>query len=158
MVLDGDRWRRARPGDGAAEALLDLLASVDDSTTLGDFTMRSWTSLPASGERAVGVDQTNESVIVGDAAVVKWATHLQEGPHPAPQRIGVLRDAGFRGCRRRGAWSRGARRAARRPWSPASTSIVAGAVDGWTWAVDLITAAALSRSYDGLVAAATDVG
>jgi hypothetical protein len=36
-------------------------------------------------------------VIVGDAAVVKWATHLQEGPHPAPRRIAVLREAGFGG-------------------------------------------------------------
>jgi len=61
-----------------------LLGRVEDSTTLGDFTIRSWTSLPARGERAVGVDQTNESVIVGDVAVVKRATHLQEGPHPAP--------------------------------------------------------------------------
>ena len=49
------------------------------------------------GERPVGVDQTNESVIVGDAAVVKWATHLQDGPHPAPRRIGMLREAGFGG-------------------------------------------------------------
>lgn len=158
MVLDGHRWRRAGPGDGVAEALLDLLASVDDSTTLGDFTIRSWTSQSASGERSVGVDQTNESVIVGDAAVVKWATHLQEGPHPAPLRIGVLRDAGFRGMPT--PWGL----VTWRPPGSAETLVagvdefVAGAVDGWTWAVDLITAAALSRSYDGLVAAATDVG
>ena len=158
MVLDGGRWRRARPGDGVAEALLELLARVDYSATLGDFTIRSWTSLPARGERSVGVDQTNESVIVGDVAVVKWATHLQEGPHPAPLRISVLRDAGFRGMPT--PWGLVT-------WHPPGgpETLVAGvdefivdAVDGWTWAVDLITEAALSRSYDGLVAATADVG
>ena len=88
----------------------------------------------------MGVDQTNESVVVGDVAVVKWATHLQEGPHPAPRRIAMLRDAGFTGMPA--------------PWglvtwrSPSGAeTLVAnvdeylpGAVDGWTWAVDLITA------------------
>ncbi|MGY4647146.1 hypothetical protein [Mycobacterium sp. URHB0021] len=158
MVLDGGRWRRARPGDGVAEALLDFLGRVEDSTTLGDFTIRSWTSLPARGERAVGVDQTNESVIVGDVAVVKWATHLQEGPHPAPLRIGVLRDAGFLGMP--APWGLVT-------WHPPGgpETLVAGvdefiadAVDGWTWAVDLITEAALSRSYVALDAATADVG
>ena len=102
MVRDADGlWRRARPGDGVAEALLGLLARMRIETQ-GCFTIQSWAQRTASGERAIGVDQTNESVIVGDAAVVKWATHLQEGPHPAPRRIGVLRDAGFSACRPRG--------------------------------------------------------
>jgi maltokinase len=97
MVRDGSaEWRRARPGDGVAEALLTLLATVDQSRQ-GNFIMRSWVRRAAVGERPVGVDQTNESVIVGDAAVVKWATHMQDGPHPAPQRISVLRDAGITG-------------------------------------------------------------
>ena len=114
-------------------------------STRGRFTVRSWAERTATGERPVGVDQTNESVIVGDAAVVKWATHLQDGPHPAPRRISVLRDAGFAGM----------------PtplglvtWQPAdgAETLVAsvdeylpGAVDGWTWAVDLITDAARDR-------------
>jgi maltokinase len=142
MVRDGSaEWRRARPGDGVAEALLTLLATVDQSRQ-GNFIMRSWVRRAAVGERPVGVDQTNESVIVGDAAVVKWATHMQDGPHPAPQRISVLRDAGFTGMPT--------------PWghvtwhAPDGTETVVasvdeyipGAVDGWTWAVDVITAAA----------------
>ncbi|OBF36296.1 aminoglycoside phosphotransferase [Mycobacterium sp. ACS1612] len=142
MVRDGSgRWRRAHPGDGAAEALLALLSTVDESR-IGDFSVRSWVRCGAVAERSVGVDQTNESVIVGDAAVVKWATHLQQGPHPAPHRISVLRDAGFDGMPA--------------PWgvvtwrAPDGTeTLVANvdeylpdAVDGWTWAVDLLTQAA----------------
>ena len=99
----------------------------------------------ASGERAVDVDQTNESVIVGDAAVVKWATHLQEGPHPAPRRIAVLREAGFAGMPT--PWGL----VTWRPADGAETLVASvdeylpGAVDGWTWAVDLITDAARKR-------------
>jgi len=120
---------------------LTLLATVDESR-IGNFAVRSWLRRTAVGERPVGVDQTNESVIVGGAAVVKWATHLQQGPHPAPHRISVLRDAGFDGMPA--------------PWglvtwrAPDGTeTLVAnvdeylpGAVDGWTWAVDLLTEAA----------------
>jgi maltokinase len=169
IVTDGDglaavpemrdvnrRWRRARAGDGVAEALLDLLSR--GSTTRGAFTVQSWTSRIACGERAVGVDQTNESVIVGDVAVVKWATHLQDGPHPAPRRINVLRNARFGGMPT--------------PWglvtwkaADGAETLVAnvddylpGAVDGWTWAVDLITVAAGDRDPAPFTAATADVG
>jgi maltokinase len=143
VVGDGaEEWRRARPGDGVAEALLTLLSTVNESRRVGNFTVRSWTRRQPVGERAVGVDQTNESVIVGDAAVVKWATHLQEGPHPAPHRISVLRAAGFTGMP--APWGL----VTWRPPGGAETlaanvdEYVPGAVDGWTWAVDLITEAA----------------
>lgn len=147
---------RARPGDGAAEALLTVLARR--SKDQGRFTIHSWSTRTATGERAIGVDQTNESVIVGATAVVKWATHLEAGPHPAPHRITTLREAGFTGMPT--------------PWglitwrSPdGDETLVAsvdeylpGAVDGWTWAVELITRAVLARDPGPVVEAATAVG
>ena len=157
IVVDDDRrrsslpmvrrhgWRRAVPGDGASEALLDLLAAQPGAHRIGRFTVQSWATRSARTERSVGVDQTNESVIVGDAAVVKWATHLQEGPHPAPRRVSVLREAGFAGMP--APWGLVT-------WAPPreSETVVAyvddyvpGAVDGWTWAVDSVTAAAQAR-------------
>jgi maltokinase len=72
-------WRRARSGDGVAEALLELLARQSGPITRGRFMIQSWVKRTALGEKAIDVDQTNESVIVGDSAVVKWAAHLQEG-------------------------------------------------------------------------------
>ncbi len=159
MVLGpaGDR-RRARPGDGAAEALIATLAGVDGAVSRGRFTLRSWTKRTAVGERPVGVDQTNESVIVGDAAVVKWSRRLHPGPHPAPRRIAVLRARGFAGMPQ--------------PWGQLTwrapdgcETLVAsvdeylpGAADGWTWAVDAFTAAARARGREPAVSAATDVG
>ncbi|MGY4710688.1 glucosamine kinase [Mycolicibacterium sp. CBM1] len=154
----GGTWRRARPGDGAAEALVALLADRPGVWTTGRFGVHAWPSRPVTGERAVTVDQTNESVIVGDTAVVKWATHLQEGPHPAPHRIEMLRANDFRSMPR--AWGLVT-------WLPAGgePTLVAnvdeylpGAVDGWTWAVDLMVAAALERRTLAVEAAAAAVG
>lgn len=151
-------WRHAIPGDGASEALLNMLVQHRGTSEHGVFTIQSWAQRTPLGERAIGVDQTNESVIVGDAAVVKWASHLQEGPHPAPRRITVLREAGFDGMPA--------------PWglitwrpSGGEETLVAsvdeyltGAVDGWTWAVDMITDAASGRWPDRAVTTARKVG
>jgi maltokinase len=159
MVCDADgRWRRAATGDGVAEALLDVLARGSGLTTRGRFTLQSWTRRAALGERAIGVDQTNESVIVGDAAVVKWATHLQEGPHPAPRRVGVLRDAGFDGMPT--PWGFVTWRSADGVETMAASvdEYLPGAVDGWTWAVDLITAAAIDGDVAPVADAAARVG
>lgn len=155
-VFEQQAWRRAHPGDGVAEALLHLLAG--GPITLGRFTVRSWVQRDATGERGVGVDQTNESVIVGDAAVVKWASRLIDGPHPAPRRISLLREAGFEGMPT--PWGLVT-------WCPqgGDETLVAsvdeylpGAVDGWTWAVDVITSCALQHRVEPITAAATDVG
>ena len=159
-VVDDGGWRRAGVGDGAAEALVGLLASVEVSRCTGRFTIHSWSDRTPTGERAIGVDQTNESVIVGAEAVVKWATHLQGGPHPAPRRIATLRQAGFAGMP--APWGL-------ITWQPAdgAQTLVAyvdeylpDAVDGWTWAVDLVTAAATDArgAESALGAAARDLG
>ena len=142
MLDSGGLWRRAHPGDGAAEAMLEMLTRVRGSQNLGRFTVHSWVERSATGERPITVDQTNESVIVGDAAVVKWATHLQEGPHPAPRRIRALRDAGFRSMP--APWGLVTWQPPDKPETLVATidEYLPGAVDGWTWAVDLVTAAA----------------
>ncbi|WP_328350141.1 aminoglycoside phosphotransferase [Mycobacterium sp. NBC_00419] len=142
QVRDGGRWRRAQPGDGVAEALCRMLEASPDFSVRGRFAVHAWAARPVEGERSVTVDQTNESVIVGEAAVVKWATHLQEGPHPAPSRLQVLRTNGFRFMPQ--PWGL----VTWQPDSGAETLVanvdeyLPGAVDGWTWAVDLMAEAA----------------
>nr|WP_205267280.1 glucosamine kinase [Mycolicibacterium sphagni] len=156
---DGSWWR-AHPGDGVAEALLTMLAAAPETSTTGSFTVRAWAAHSVAGERAIAVDQTNESVIVGEAAVVKWATHLLQGPHPAPHRIEVLRANGFRSMPT--PWGL----ITWRPGDGPETLVVnvdgylPGAVDGWTWAVELIAEAARlpAPRTAAVVAAATDVG
>jgi maltokinase len=158
-VTDGDRWRRAGAGDGAAEALLQLLADTPGRTARGRFEVVSWISGPAPAtERPVTVDQTNESIIVGDLAVVKWATHLERGPHPAPARLAALTAAGFT--------------AMPTPWGVVTwtpddgaqtlvatvTGYLPGAVDGWTWAVELCRDAAHSGDHSAVVRTCSALG
>ena len=132
LVLDGDGLHRARPGDGVAAALV-ARADGDDG-----FAVRSWHLEHLTGERGVGVDQTNESVVVGERAVVKWVVRLPDlagTEHPAVRRLALLADAGFG--------------AVPPTWSLLTRSgdllsvvdeYLPGAQDGWDWAVDDVRA------------------
>lgn len=159
VLSDNGRWRRATAGDGIAESLIQLLTSTPGRTRHGRFCVTSWAGRRgALGERAITVDQTNESVIVGEVAVVKWATHLEPGPHPAPRRLSSLTAAGFT--------------AMPTPWGLVTwqpddgaetlvatvTGFLPGAVDGWTWAVDLFADATRAGDPSAVVAACTAVG
>jgi maltokinase len=159
LVEAGDRWQRAVAGSGAADALVRFIAETPGRSRRGRFSVVSWAASSPSGylsraERPITVDQTNESVIVGEQAVVKWATHLEPGPHPAPGRISTLTSAGFA--------------AMPTPWGLVTwapddgpetlvatvTGYLPGAVDGWTWAVELFLTAAAT----GDLAAVTETG
>lgn len=127
--------RRATPGDGVASALLTAAAT-------GDFHVdRPAGGVPAAppegwNERPIAVDQTNESVVVGESVVVKW--QRQAAPSPAPARLAALARASAGGLES--------------DLTPTVRAIVTwrdlllvtvvdylpGAQDGWTWAVDLV--------------------
>ncbi len=129
LVLSSGGVRRAVPGDGAAEALIGRLASSEGvSESSFDWT-RTGAARPVGGERAMGVDQTHESVVVGDTAVVKWS--VEAAPSPAPLVLTHLHEVGFGDVPT--------------PWGfvacgGALVATVDGflvdAVDGWTWCVD----------------------
>ena len=70
----GGPWRRARPGDG----LSAFVAGV-----------------PEASERPIGVDQTHESVVVGERAVLKWFRRVGPGPSRASILIAHLAEVGF---------------------------------------------------------------
>lgn len=152
-------WQRATAGDGTADALVRLIAHAPGRSSRGRFAVMSWINHYRPGtERPITVDQTNESVIVGEQAVVKWATHLQPGPHPAPGRLSALTDAGFT--------------AMPTPWGVVTwtpeggeETLVAtvngylpGAVDGWTWAKDLFIDAASSGDLTAAAATSRALG
>jgi maltokinase len=81
------RWRRARPDDGLSAALVDAL---DAKSKLGGrFALQPLADPPQlhrPAERAIGVDQTNASVVVGDTVIVKWL----QLPEPGEQRAATL--------------------------------------------------------------------
>ncbi len=83
LVRSSAAWHLAQAGDGASEALVAALAGMGPLSK--DFALRQLGRPPeARGERAMGVDQTNDSVVVGEAVVVKWLLRPSPAVHPAP--------------------------------------------------------------------------
>lgn len=93
------------------------------------------------GERTIDVDQTNASVVVGERVVVKWVTTPLVGPHPAPERLRRLVDAGFEAMPQ--VWFGLEWLTPDDDWVPVVTAValVPGATDGWTWCLDEARAA-----------------
>ncbi len=157
LVAGGGAVRRAAPGDGAAEALLAVLAG--GSRAVGRFELTSWTSdVPGPGEAGFTVDQTNQSVVVGQTAVVKWTHLVTPGPHPAPTVLEHLVAAGFTGTPR--PWGLV-------QWRPAGEAprlvvsvdaFLPGAEDGWTWAVADLRASVTGADPSAASASSATVG
>ena len=94
LVRSGGAWHLARVGDGASESLVEALARMEPVSN--DFRLRPLGRPPeARGERAMGVDQTNDSVVVGEAVVVKWLLRPSPAVHPAPAILAHLAALGF---------------------------------------------------------------
>ena len=156
LVAAPDGTRRARAGDGGAADLVHLLTAGD--RTAGRFRLRSWHRGRAGEERPLPVDQTNESVVVGDA-VVKWMAIAEEGPHPAPSLLAELSRGGF---------TRMPRPWGCVEWVPAPAdpgrllALVVehldGAADGWTWVVEALRRAAEQDRPQAAAATGTVVG
>lgn len=132
--------RRTRPGEGAAHALATTMAS---GVAVAGNGFATTLLLPAAAhddtaasahERPMLVDQTHESVVVGDRAVVKWSVHAESTP--ATVLVPHLVESGFAQMPR--------------PWGFVTWRSGAGAVpvlvasvmdylpdasDGWAWAV-----------------------
>jgi maltokinase len=139
IVLERSSARRARVGDGVAEALVDRIVGLRPVES--PFAVQSFAGRRVAGERVMGVDQTNESVVVGEAAVVKWCLQLparepsrRTAVAPAARRLTALAAAGFDGMP--DVW--GLLRldvGDDEPLLLASvTGYLPGAVDGWEWA------------------------
>ena len=133
--------RRAVPGDGAAAGLLALLAGADAPAP--GFEVVRLHPLCAVGESAVEVDQTHDSVVVGDrdgpggAVVVKWAVHVQDTDRdpPAVSAMRHLDAVGFTRTPEPVGFLLADSGPGRRALLATATRFVAGALDGWDWYV-----------------------
>jgi maltokinase len=110
-------WRRARPGDG----LSAFVAGV-----------------PLASERPIGVDQTHESVVVGEHAIVKWFRRVGPDPSRAAQLLAHLAAVEFSGI---------PAPLGSLTWrSPAGIELtlaqgdafLVGARDGWDWCLERV--------------------
>jgi maltokinase len=116
--------------------------------------VRAFLPLPAlapdAAERAIEVDQTHRSVVVGESVVVKWLIPAPPLPQPTPDLFAHLTAVGFEAT---------ARPYAAVSWRGAAgpelllalvTGFLPGARDGWEWCVD--------EAVAGRTAFAADVG
>lgn len=153
----------ARRHDGRSDALrtvdragpglddhVDRSVEVEDTRATHDaaspsperdaFALEAWHVEGVRGERAVTVDQTNESVVVGERAVVKYAVRLPADGHaaqPSEARLRTLMAQGFTGTPRPWGLATYADPADGRRFLLATVAeYLPGALDGWDWAVD----------------------
>jgi maltokinase len=137
VTASGEGWVRSTPGDGAGLAVLHRLrnrSAVEDGFRV---TMHAWISPDGESERAMGVDQTHASWVVGERVVVKWMTEPLVGPHPAADRLRRLSEAGFAGSPALVGvieW----REPGTGHWVPVVIvqEYLPGTQDGWAWALD----------------------
>ena len=147
-TADGARWcvpliaaegraRRSAPGDGTAERLVNLMANGDGHAVSSRFTVRGLAGHLVSGERAVDVDQTNESVIVGESVVIKWMTRLPETDQPgspAAERITTLAQSGFADMPEPWGFLEAHATSGHSQLLASAIAYLPSAQDGWDWA------------------------
>jgi maltokinase len=151
VVEELEGFRRARAGDGVSEGLLAKTASSEGR---GSFTFRRLGTIgPWSGERPIEVDQSNESVVVGDAAVVKrfvFTTVGNERPRVLPAHLAA---AGFEEMPAP-LGSTGWQHTDGAMSLASITTYLPDARDGWDWYVELLERSIEDRSFDAVEPAA----
>jgi maltokinase len=127
--------RRARAGDGVFAALVGF---IGEAAVAGAFTGRPSAAVPAGTiERAIQADQSNDSVVVDEAVVVKVFGLPGPSPHPAVEISLHLAEVGFEETPRLTgslAWSgdEGELLLA------TATELLPDAREGWDWHVQLL--------------------
>ncbi len=128
--------RRASAGDGAFAGVARTIAT---GAPAGRFEVRVVTPVPpVQGERAIDVDQSNDSMVVGDGVVVKVYARTAPGPQPGLDLPAHLAEVGFeRTPTPYGAlvWVDDA---GREVLLATASRYLPGAQDGWDWYVDLL--------------------
>lgn len=160
---DRDRWvtpvtvrdgvlRRARPGDGVIAALLRVLAVGGTGALAG---RRHIPVIPTGGdERAIEVDQSNESVVVGERVVVKLYPHARSGPQPGLDLPAHLVAVGFAETPA----PLGALTWRDDTLVASMATYVPGARDGWEWYVELLETACAGAAWSAADAPASMIG
>jgi maltokinase len=140
VIADPDGVRRAEAGDGVFAAVAAELRGAAVGVR--------------RDERIVGLEQTDESVIVGDDVVVKLLRRTRRGAQPGQDLPEHLAAVGFTETPASiGSFSRNDVLLA------TGAAYLPGAEDGWRWYVGVVEAAALgARTWDDAVAETAAMG
>jgi maltokinase len=130
--------------DGRDEPLLAYDALIDPELVPVVFEQVAPGAVADLSVRALNVEQSNTSVIVGEQAVLKVFRRVHDGPNPDAEVVDALAAAGFEAVPRPlGTWSREGRDLA------VARAFLTGSADGWTLALT-----SLRDLYDRRVAPA----
>ncbi len=131
LVLANGVARRAIPGDGAAQHILEYPAGTNQ---IGNFTFTVWESVHVQGERSIAVDQTEESVVVGEVAIVKYFSQVLESSLTSLPKIESLNRANYH-FMPKSFLSLEWKNSGKSHLLVDATQFLPDAIDGWTWAV-----------------------
>jgi maltokinase len=162
LVRSAANVRRAAAGDGIAAALVARLAQGSVRGPGFELVAADPAAAPdpATVERAMGVDQTHDSVVVGEAAVVKWTVHATPpaDEQPAVEALMHLTAVGFLEVPRPVGFLL-ADRPGGRVLLASVDRYLPQARDGWDWYVDDVVALAEGRAtFTRAVEPATTLG
>lgn len=108
------------------QALLAYDAMIDPSLVPVIFELTAPGAVADTSIRALAVEQTNTSVIVGEEAILKLFRRVHEGPNPDVEVVDALTAVGFDAIPRPlGTWRRGGRDLA------VARAFLHGSADGW---------------------------
>lgn len=131
-------WREAREGDGAAQALVDVLRHRVTVPVEGFRIVRLVPPPEATGERVVDADLPNRSVVVGERVVVTWIRHLTDTEHPETATVAHLAEVHFLGVPvTHGMLTWRSPNGHEIPCAVATTYLPR-ARNGWTWGPELV--------------------
>ncbi len=132
--------RRARAGDGA---FAGIWATIRAGGSQGRFTARPAGGSPVADlrvERAIDVDQSNDSVVVGEAVVLKLYPRTVGGPQPGSQIPAHLAAAGFSAMPRPLGSLTWTAEDGEEVLLATAAAYLPGARDGWEWYLERLLA------------------
>jgi maltokinase len=135
LVVETVGVRRAAAGDGVWADLLEAMVRGRDLGRLRCAPLAPDLGEPVAtgGERAIDVDQSNDSVAVGERAVVKLSTHTGPGPHAGVQLLAHLSLVGFTDIPRPQGVATWSGEGLDDVLVATASAWLPGARDGWTW-------------------------
>ena len=139
-VAPGTPPRRAAPGDGVAAAMLRAMRRecVEGAFRASAFSDPSETGHATGPESAIDVDQSNDSVNVGDEAVVKLFPLVSGGSQPGIDLPVHLHAVGFTALPAPLGALRWSSPAGEEVLLATASAFLPGARDGWEWYLDLV--------------------
>jgi maltokinase len=155
-LVDDGSIRRARPGEGAFAGILRLVAAGPDDRR---FEVRRFGDVPLPGiERPIDVDQSNASVVVAEAAVVKLLPRTAPGPQPGLDVPAHLAAVGFAETPRPIGAVLWIDEEDRSVLLATAAAYLPDASDGWDWYPELVLEMLDGGSESAAVDPAEDVG